>query len=141
MIFTTSANEVSHYIAANQSELFCDSYNFYNMTRTENAYANLVKLYANSIGSKETPFDDTTRFYLKLDLLGNLGNDFIQHKVNLLIQVISQHGHRFTNGNAQENFEIHNLTLLDICAIIDDPAFQSANVLDTYSTWKVGIMN
>lgn len=141
MIFKNHSNEVSHYIIKNQGEVFCDAYNFYNMTRTENAYNNLIRLHANLTGNVETVLDDSVKFSLRLDLLNNVGNEYLINKVNHLIHAVMKKGLQFTNGNAQENFTLHNLSVNDICDLINDPTFQSANIIDTFSTWRVTIMN
>lgn len=141
MIFKTQFNHVTHYVAKRNGEVFCDAYNFFSMTRMENAYFNLIRMNATLIGAVEETFDNTQRFSLHLDLLNNQGNEYIINKVNHLIHAVTNRGLQFADGNAQQNFMLHNLTVTNICDLINDPTFQSANVLDTYSTWRITSMN
>ena len=92
---------------------------------------------ANIVGSSEFSKDDNQKFTVHLDLLGNKDVPFITNKVNVLIHAVLQLGYKFSTGNAQDDFTINNLTLNEVLALIDDPTFQSANILDTYSTWRV----
>lgn len=139
MLFKTTNNEISHYLPGSPANVMSEVYIFSNMTKNSNAYVELIKLNALSIGSSEFPAAPDQRYRVHLDLLGNQRTQFLTYKINLLTAAVTSLGYRFSTGNALQDFTIPNLTIAQVCALIDSPQFQSANVLDTFSTWRVNL--